>query len=172
MLSGVRFPIAHDEMDEVISAAPKRVVYHPRVIENARLVGRMGLSVDIWLYHTQLDDLCYLASQAPDTIFVCDHVAMPIRFGFRAASLDQVFSEWKSGMAKLSECANVRIKFGGLCMFVSGFCKDEPLSSTELAQETQPWFDEVIRLFPARVLFESNWPMDKAGVSYVVRFYA
>ena len=115
--------------------------------------------------HPQLNDLAELARQAPATTFVCNHAAMPIRVGSRDAAA--VFDEWKTGMAVLGACPNVVVKFGGLCMRVSGFVgADAPRRSADLAVELKPWFDVCVACFPGRVMFESNWPMDKGGVAY------
>jgi len=51
VLSGVRLSIAYDERNEVISAASApHLTRNERVVDNARLFGRLGLAVDVWLY--------------------------------------------------------------------------------------------------------------------------
>jgi len=164
VLGGVRLRIAHDALNEVVSAARYGLAHDAQVQENARLMGSEGLVVDVWLYHTQLDDLYRLAASAPGTTFVCDHIATPIRVASRAERLEAVWDEWCKGMARLAELRNVVVKFGGLTMQVGGLTKDAPYASSELARVLQPWFDVVaVELFPGRVMMESNFPQRHDG---------
>jgi L-fuconolactonase len=167
LLVGVRQSVAHDALNEVVSAAPAQAALDAKVVDGARCMGELGLTVDVWLYHTQLAEFAWLAEACPGTTFVCDHVAMPIRVGSRAQDLGRVFWEWRLGMVRLSQCGNVVIKLGGLTMNVSGLCKGAPYSSADLAAALNPFFALALALFPGRCMFESNWPMDKGGVSYV-----
>lgn len=53
-------------------------------------------------------------------------------------------------------------------MHVCGFSEDAPLLSDELVNRFLPWFREMFSLFGEdRLMFESNFPMDKATFSYV-----
>lgn len=82
--------------------------------------------------------------------------------------------EWESAIDSLSRCANVIMKVGGLQMPLNGFPigpenRLVPVGSEELASLVVPYYEKVIRAFgPDRCMFESNFPVDKWGVSYGV----
>lgn len=81
---------------------------------------------------------------------------------------------WEGCLAKLEHCQNVMLKVGGLHMSLNAFPlgsadRVRPISSEELAELTRPYLEQVIRVFGVRrCMFESNFPMDKWGVSYGV----
>lgn len=137
----------------------------------ARL-GKHGLSFDAWLYHTQLPDLLDLARRFPAIPVVINHVGGPLGVGpFRGKS-EEVFVAWRTGMRNLAGCPNVSVKLGGLAMAINGFdfhLQVLPPSSGELARAWSPWMTECIEAFgPARCMFESNFPVDKAMCGYPV----
>lgn len=157
-LCGVRCQIAnHDEY--VSPALPGKAML---CVEGARVVGELGLTVDVWLYHTQILNMVGLCAAAPNTMFVCDHCAMPLR-----AFEDQVFEAWYKDMAVLGKRQNVVLKLGGLGMHCVGFTEERALSSNEMLQKFERYFDALVSLFgPDRCMLESNFPMDKACGSY------
>ena len=71
---------------------------------------------------------------------------------------------------------NVRVKLGGLTMFVNGFYfpnKPKPPGSEELAKTWAPYIEPCIEAFGAdRCMFESNFPVDKGPCSYPVLWNA
>jgi predicted TIM-barrel fold metal-dependent hydrolase len=73
-------------------------------------------------------------------------------------------------MMELAELPNVRVKLGGLTMFVNGFDfhkKPKPPGSEELAKTWAPYIEPCIEAFGAdRCMFESNFPVDKGSCSY------
>ena len=83
---------------------------------------------------------------------------------------------WQAQMRKLSACANVFVKVGGLGMSKAGFAaalRPEPPSSEELARLWRPYVETCIESFGAsRCMFESNFPVDKGACSYPVLFNA
>ncbi len=131
-----------------------------------------NLSFDAWLFHTQLDELTDLARTFPGTSIVLDHVGGPLGIGPYEGRRSEVFDAWAAGIAALAACENVVVKFGGLMMPICGFGWHErpaPPSSDELAATLRPWFLHVLDAFgPARCMFESNFPVDKASCSYSV----
>jgi len=53
-------------------------------------------------------------------------------------------------------------------MHVCGHSAEQPLLSDEIVALSLPWSENVFRMFgPERIMFESNFPMDKASFSYV-----
>jgi len=87
-----------------------------------------------------------------------------------------VFAEWRTAIRRLAECPNVSAKLGGLAMVVTGFeFHKQPLppDSAELLAAWAPYLDACIEAFgPARCMFESNFPVDKAMCSYAVLWNA
>ena len=63
-------------------------------------------------------------------------------------------------------------KLGGLVMPINGFGfhrGERPATSAELVDATRDWYLHAIDCFgPARCMFESNFPVDKASCSYHV----
>jgi predicted TIM-barrel fold metal-dependent hydrolase len=137
----------------------------------AQLV-RRGLSFDAWLYHHQIPELTELARAFPDAAIVLDHFGGPLGIGPYQGHADEVYAEWKTHVAELARCPNVVAKLGGLAMPINGFDwhkRPRPPSSQELADATRRYYATTIDLFgPQRCLFESNFPVDKASVSYAV----
>jgi predicted TIM-barrel fold metal-dependent hydrolase len=132
----------------------------------------LGLSFDAWLFHPQLDELVDLARAFPDTAIILNHVGGPLGTGPYAGRRDEVFAEWRRGIAALAQCPNVLVKIGGLGMLYYGFDFHEraiPPGSAELAAAWQPYAEECFTRFGIdRCLFESNFPVDKQSCSYRV----
>lgn len=135
----------------------------------AQLV-RLGLSLDAWLYHTQLADAVDLARAFPSANIVMCHMGGPLGYGPYAGKTDEVFAAWKAGMKELASCPNVSVKVAGVMMrlAVYDYLKEPaPASTTTLARHWAPWVSTCIELFgPDRCMVESNFPVDKMGVTY------
>ena len=155
---------------------PERILTEDGFRRGAALAGRMGLSLDIWAYHTQLGEVAALARACPGTQIVVDHCGGPLGVGPYAGKRSEVFADWRKSVATLAELPNVHVKLGGLAMRVGGFAFDErprAPSSTELADAWRPYTDTVIGLFGAeRCMFQSNFPVDKGMCSYAVLWNA
>jgi predicted TIM-barrel fold metal-dependent hydrolase len=139
-------------------------------------VAEMELSFDAWLYQTQLPELTDLADAIPGLNIVLNHMAGPLGIGPYRERREQEFQAWKEQMTDLSRCENVSVKLGGRAMAMSGFGwskRSEPPDSEELAAAMAPYFETCIELFgPQKCMFESNFPVDKAGCSYTVLWNA
>ena len=135
-----------------------------------------GLSFEAWQYHHQLPLVTELARAHPDTTIVLDHFSGPLGIGPHAGRRAEIFEQWKVDLAELARCENVVAKLGGLVMPVNGFgfhLRARPATSDELVEATGDWYRHAIDCFGAeRCMFESNFPVDKASVSYRVLFNA
>jgi predicted TIM-barrel fold metal-dependent hydrolase len=132
-------------------------------------LGRRGLSFDAWCYHSNIGHVTSLARAYPDTRIVLDHIGSPLGTGTYRAEPAQVFNDWRTSMQELSLCDNVVVKFGGLGMNVVAAPLYSPLprSPEQLASDWQPWFAETIESFgSSRVMFESNFPVDRPALGY------
>jgi L-fuconolactonase len=143
----------------------------------ARL-SRYGLSFDSWVFHPQIPELADLAGKFPDTPVILDHIGAPLAIGAYAGKKEAVFADWRRNLTELARRPNVTVKLGGLAMHLFGFDLDSahrpiPASSEELATAWRPYVETCIEIFGAdRCMFESNFPVDKRGVSYVVLWNA
>ncbi|MDH3753502.1 MAG: amidohydrolase family protein [Acidimicrobiia bacterium] len=135
-------------------------------------LGQRGLTYDTWQYHTQMHDFLDLARAVPDTVMVLDHLCTPLGVGAWAGRHDEIFEEWKPGIAALAGCPNVVAKLGGLAMPDNGFW---PIDNSvrpgvdEFLAVQERWYAHALECFgPERCMFESNFPVDKFCVDYEV----
>jgi L-fuconolactonase len=135
----------------------------------ARL-GALGLSFDAWLYHPQLGDAIELARAFPTIPIVMCHVGGFLGYGPYGGKRDEEFARWKRSMTELAGCPNVVVKLGGMINRGAAYdfhAAGPPPSSATIAAAWRPFVDTCIELFGAkRCMFESNFPVDKMGVSY------
>ena len=143
----------------------------PRVSEAAAVLSRMGLSLDCWLYHPQLDEVAQLADAHPGLTIILNHVGSPILGGPYRGKTDEVFKVWKAAITRVSNHNNVFIKLGAMPIRMPGFEGDRslPPGSAEVAAAWRPWMETCIEAFgPARSMYESNFPVQKRWCSYQV----
>ena len=81
----------------------------------ARLTA-LGLSLDAWVFHTQLADVIDLARAFPGTNIIMGHVGGVLGYGPYAGRRDEVFASWKASVTELAKCPNVTMKLGGMMM--------------------------------------------------------
>jgi predicted TIM-barrel fold metal-dependent hydrolase len=174
---GIRFSTPWDRDVELTPQRPdKGIMGDAKWREGFAELGKLGLTFDALLFHTQLGELTDLARAFPQTTIVLNHVGCPIGLGPYAGKRDAVFADWRKGIAELARCENVVVKLGGLGMHIFGFDFDKrpkPPSSTELAEAWRPYVETCIAAFgPGRAMFESNFPVDKISCSYKVMWNA
>jgi L-fuconolactonase len=135
-------------------------------------LGKRGLSFDAWAYHPQISEITDLARAFPDQTIIFDHFGGPLGIGPYAGQRAEVFEHWRGAVTELARCENVVAKLGGLVMPINGFDFHKaarPATSEELVAATAPYYEHMIEHFtPARCMFESNFPVDKASCSYAV----
>lgn len=139
-------------------------------------LGRRGLGFEAWLYHPQLADVAALARAFPDTTIVLDHLGGPLGIGPYAGRRAEILASWKEALREVARCPNVVVKLGGLVMPLNGYGfhrRERPATSSELLEATRDWYLHAIDCFgPARAMFESNFPVDRASCSYHVLWNA
>jgi len=168
---GIRYTSTWDASKDISSRVKTpTILSNPKFREGFACLHKYNLSFDAWLYHTQLMELVGLAKAFPDTPIILDHIGGPIGIGPYAGKREEVFLEWKRGIAALSLCPNVAVKLGGLGMPLMGFGWHEqptPPNSADLAEAVAPYYRWCIDHFGAdRCMFESNFPVDKLSCSY------
>lgn len=138
--------------------------------EGVRRLVAHGLTFDAQLFYDQIDDLADLARHVPDAQIVLGHCGSPLGGGNLAGKEAEVFAQWKAGMTRLAQCPNVQLKLGGMTIRLGAYdfrTLERPPSSQELAELWKPYVHTCIELFGAdRCMFESNFPVEKMGISY------
>lgn len=175
---GVRYATAHDP-DPKIHSAYKT---HPgmfgeqAVRDGVRALGRRNLSLDVWVYFHQIKEVGDLADACPGTAMILNHCGGPIGIGSYSDKRDEVFAVWRTALQDLAGRDNVFVKFGGLAMALAGFGwhrRESPPASGDLAAAWRPYFEACIEAFgPDRLMFESNFPVDRAGCGYTILWNA
>ena len=173
---GIRHATGWDASSELAQRDVQGVMAASQYRAGARVLGKMGLTLDNSLYHTQLHDLAALARAVPEVTIVLNHIGGLVRVGPYANRDDEVLADWRRGIAAVAACPNVVLKLGGVGQKRFGFdwfTRAEPIGSEELAEALAPLMHYCIEKFgPDRCMFESNFPLDKVSYSYAVVFNA
>jgi len=170
---GIRHAAGWDASDQIRNShtdPPPGLLRDARFRRGFAELAPRGLTFDAWLYHPQLPELTDLAKAFPDTTIILDHFGGPLGIGPYTGRRAEVFAAWKASIRALADCPNVVVKLGGLVMPLNGFGfhkREQPIGSVELAEATRDWYLHTIEGFGVeRCMFESNFPVDKASVSY------
>ena len=158
------FAAPHDGPDEHTIGAPELNRY-------CAILEEMGLVLDLWVYHTQLDQAAALARHHPNLPIVLNHCGGPLGIGPYANERAAVREAWGKSLARVASNDNVIVKIGGLAMPRTGLAfadAAKPASCLELVERWTPYVRTCIDLFGAeRSMFESNFPVDKGSCNYV-----
>ena len=176
---GIRHAASFDPSPEVRNAhtnPPQGLYGREDFRAGFRQLAPRGLSFEAWQYHHQLPEVTALARAFPDTTIILNHFSGPLGIGPYAGQRETIFTQWRRDLAELASCPNVVAKLGGLVMPINGFgfhYAALPPTSDEILAATAPFYREALACFGAeRCMFESNFPVDKASVSYPVLWNA
>ena len=176
---GIRHSVTWDPHPEVENTAAQKIegqLASDQFRAGARVLARMGLPLEAWLYFPQLPELAAFAKAVPDLPIILNHIGGLLRVGPYANRDDEVLSTWRRGIAAVATCSNVYVKLGGIGMPRTGFdwhARNTPIGSEELAAAMAPFMTYCIEQFgPSRSMFESNFPVDKVSYSYNVMYNA
>jgi len=176
---GIRHSVTWDPHPDVDNTAAHRMpgqLASGNFRAGARVLARMGLSLEGWLYFPQLPELADFAKAVSDLPIILNHIGGLLRIGPYANRDDEVIATWQRGIAAVAACPNVTVKLGGIGMPRTGFdwhARSKPISSEELASSMAPLLSYCIEQFgPTRCMFESNFPVDKVSYSYNVLYNA
>ena len=169
---GVRYSTGWNADDRIRNVVPESgMLVEGKVKEAASVLARLGLALDSWLYHPQLDEVAELADAMPDLTIVLNHVGSPILGGPYRGRSDEVFTDWRERIRRVGARENVYIKLGALPIRMPDFPGDRslPPGSEEIAAAWRPRIESCIEAFgPARAMYESNFPVQKRWCSYQV----
>lgn len=174
---GIRPTVVWHESREILPVGnPEGVLRATSTRAAVSRIQKMGLTLDLWAFFTQLGDVAQLCREHPDLTVVINHTGGPLGIGPYKDKRAEVFEEWRSRVEKLAALPNTVMKLGGLAMRYAGFGFNErtsPPSSDDLVEAWKPYMRLCIELFgPERCMFESNFPVDKAMCSYSVLWNA
>jgi L-fuconolactonase len=173
---GIRHIVTWDADPRVENREKEGVLSMPEFRAGAKVLARMGLSLDSICCFPQLPEMIEFARAVPDLPIIINHLGGLNRTGPFADRDSEVMPAWKNGMAGLAKCSNVPMKLGGIGMPRFGFdwhLRDKPIGSEELAADMAPLLSYCIDQFgPDRCMFESNFPVDKVSFSHPVVFNA
>ena len=176
---GIRHAVTWDPHPEVANTAPHKIegqLGSNSFREGARVLARMGHSLEGWMYFPQMPELADFAKAVPDLTIILNHIGGLLRVGPYANRDEEVLATWRSGIAAVAACPNVYMKLGGIGMPHTGFdwhARTAPIGSEELAESMAPFMNYCIEQFsPDRCMFESNFPVDKVSFSYHVMYNA
>jgi L-fuconolactonase len=161
---------SHPEIVSSFGRIPPQRLLDPGFQRGFSHLAPLGLSYDVWAYHTQLGEVRQLAERFPQTAIILDHIGGPLGLGPFHDQRDAVFADWAKAIHALSACPNVSVKLGGFGMHLLGLdfhkASVAPDSAT-LANAIRPYVETCIEAFGARrCMFESNFPVDKGMFSY------
>lgn len=178
LFRGVRFMAAFDDEPtlSIPPHAPEGLFQDSAFRRGLHRLGELGFSFEAWQYHHQLRDVRDLARACPETTIVLDHFSTPLGVGKYEGKRDDIFNAWKVDMKDLASCRNVVAKLGGLSMVDNGWgyhLGEKPTSSDQIVADQARYYHHTIDAFgPERCMFESNFPVDRASVSYHVLWNA
>ncbi len=141
-------------------------------------LARHDLSFDVWALHPQLADVTAAARAVPDLRIVLDHLGAPLGTGHYGDDRAAVLRDWRASIVELATCPNVHVKLGGIGMVIFGLALPRPESGAgPTSDEVVARWGDAIRFVidtfgPSRCMFESNFPVDRAGIDYVVLWNA
>jgi predicted TIM-barrel fold metal-dependent hydrolase len=148
----------------------------PAFRRGVAVLGERGLTYDTWHYHHQMPEFIDLARAVPGTTMVLDHFGTPLGVGSFAGQRDEIFAAWCDDIDRAAACENVVLKAGGMAMPDNGYAwheRDRPPDSDEFVDAQGDWYRHAIDAFgPDRVMFESNFPVDRLSLPYAVYWNA
>ncbi len=170
---GVRFATVWHADESLHRAFPEpAMLADPGVRQGIACLDALGLSLDAWVYHTQLDEVAALAQAFPDLTIVLNHIGVPILGGPYSGRRDEVLASWKAAMKRLAEHPKVFVKVGAIPIRLPGdppADRSMPPASDAVARAWRPFVEPCVEYFGAqRCMFESNFPVQKRWCSYQV----
>ena len=176
---GIRHVSAFDADDRIRAShtnPPAGLLAVPAFREGYAALGRADLSFDAWQYFPQLPELVDLARAHPEVPIILDHLGGPLGIGPYEGRRDEILATWRASMADVAACENVVLKLGGIGMPIFGMDWHKRAAQPSSEEVEAVWGDPIrwcIDTFgPTRCMFESNFPVDRASVSYSVLWNA
>ncbi len=131
---------------------PTDFACHDAVVAGVQVVGEAGYPFDLVLERPALPAVCELIKQAPDVLFILDHMGKP---GIRSGELDP----WRDDLEKIAQLPNVVCKISGLTT--------EADHERWTLEDLRPYIDHAVACFGwDRLLYGSDWPVNTLSGGY------
>ena len=135
-----------------VPTAHKGLCLETEFINSVRLLGDLGMTFDICIRPSELQDGIKLADACKGTRIILDHCG-------NASARDPHFDQWKDDISAFGQRDNVVCK-------VSGIIKTIPKGSNPTT-ELRPIVNHVIKSFgTGKVMFGGDWPVCNLTSSY------
>ncbi|WP_027820450.1 amidohydrolase family protein [Paraburkholderia bannensis] len=122
------------------------------------LLEQHGLSFDLQLYPSQMEEAAALARAHPGIALIVNHAGM-----FVDRNGVQGWRDWRDGLRVLAACPNVSVKISGLAMFDHEWT----------VESLRPYVLEAVDAFGvSRAMFASNFPVDRQFGGYADLWHA
>lgn len=150
-LRGIRQIISYLPDRPDLSFAQRNYLDDPLWCGNFGRLASHGLSFDLQLYPEQMQQAAALLASHPQVPVVIDHLGSPYD------TSSQGLAMWRDGMAALAALPHVMVKLSGYAMFFGPDLTGPAVAVSE----------DILSLFgPDRVMFGSNFPVDKLHLTY------
>ena len=155
-VKGVRQIIGRAPGEDAVTGT-NDLLDNPAFLAGLKEAGARGLSFDLQLIPELMDKTAHVLALAPETRIALCHAGSP------HDRSKQGFSAWAKTLANLSALPHATCKLSGLGMFEHNWTPDS----------IAPIVQEVVAQFgPKRVMFGSNFPVDKLYSDYSTLFGA
>lgn len=146
----------------------------PAFLKGFAALAERDLTFDIYVYSNQLTDVAELAREYPDTTMVLDHFAplvgwlgpMGRRTGRSKSERTELFHRWRDDISAVASHPNVVAKLSGVAFPMLGMPTTR-WSRADVSTAVAPLVNHTTDVFgPDRLLWGSNFPMDRAITDY------
>ena len=150
------------------------VMTSPEFLRGFATLAERGLTFDAFAFSQQLPQVARLAQEYPEATIVLDHYAPPLGLlgpigkglGRTPEQRADLLARWKDDLSALAEHPRVVAKHSGIAFPVLGW-RSAGTTRAELVDKTAPLVEHATQVFGEdRLMFGSNFPMDKAVTTY------
>ncbi len=184
LFRGVRDSIArHPDKGVMNFCETEDIMREDKFKRGYEILGKRGLSFDVFLYSIQLDGFIELVTEVKGTRTVLDHVGTPVGLegphggaGQSPIEREVLKEKWYEDLARLAEVSDIHLKLSGLLMTFCGHQfenrKNKPTVS-EVVDSIGPHIEYALKAFGVeRCMFASNFPVDKVSVDFETLYEA
>ena len=151
---GIRHSVTWDPHPEVENTAAHKSegqLASDQFRAGARVLARMGLSLEGWLYFPQLPELAAFAKAVPDLTIILNHIGGLLRVGPYANRDDEVLATWRHGHRRRGGVPQRRHQARrhrhAAHAASTGIRASKPIGSEELAAAMAPFMTYCIEQF-------------------------
>ena len=148
---GVRQILSRLDDAPALSFAPRHFLRDEAWRQGYARLAERGLSFDLQLYPEQMAEAADFLAGHPDVPVIVDHAGSPHDPSAAGLAL------WREGVGRLAALDHVAVKLSGFGMFDAGWT----------GASVRPLVETLLERFgPARVLWGSNYPVEKLARGY------